>query len=93
MAGLGGQGRGESGEGLQLLVALAGILLHGCRAPWRGGGQGCYSAEHGDSMLAADAAKEKEIGKVTVAARENRGVGVKRYPKCKRGALLFVDMG
>jgi hypothetical protein len=28
-------------------------------------------------MMAADAVKEKEIGKETVAARENRGVGVK----------------
>jgi hypothetical protein len=36
MAGLGGQGRGESREGLQLLVPLAGILLHGRRAPWQG---------------------------------------------------------
>jgi hypothetical protein len=27
-----------------------------------------------------------------VAARKNRGVGVEKYPKCKRGALLFIDM-
>jgi hypothetical protein len=36
MAGLGGQGRGESREGLQLLVPWAGILQHWRRAPWRG---------------------------------------------------------
>jgi hypothetical protein len=56
-------------------------------APWRGArlpaaamgrrGQGCCSAGEGDSVLAADAVKEKEIGKEKVAVRETRGVGVK----------------
>jgi hypothetical protein len=93
MAGLGSQGRGESGEGLQLLVPLAGILLHGHQAPWRGGRQGCCSAAEGDSVLAADAVKEKEIGKEKVAATENRGVGVKTYPKCKRGGTSIYRHG
>jgi hypothetical protein len=55
-----------------------------CASPW--------TAEGGRrNVLAVDAVKEKETGKEKVAARKVRGVGMKKYPKCKRGALLFIE--
>jgi hypothetical protein len=57
-----------------------------CASPW--------TAEGGRrNMLAVVVVKEKEkeTGKEKVAARKVRGVGMEKYPKCKRGALLFIE--